>query len=400
MSKNSITTPSSLRGDVFSQVNMLEFLRPLHEKNKNAGFGVCQFAHGVTAANGAYLSGVYSPAQNRIYFIPLLQAPLATWHYLDCSTGAVVAYTHGFGTTLPSQAFSGGTYSPTQNRIYFTPYAISTSPNWYYIDCNTGAVVAYAHGASVSANGYLGGTYSPKQNRIYFVPYGQASTSATWHYLDCNTGLVVGYSALVINSSYYGGVYSPTQNRIYFVPFGIGPTANWQYINCDTGAVVTYAHGFGTTIPSQAYTGGVYSPTQNRIYFIPRNARIITSWHYVDCDTGAIVAYAYGVSIPDTYGGGCYSPLSNRIYMCPIGISSYATWHYIDCNTGAVVPYEHGVTAVVNAYAGNAVYSPTQNRMYFTPYAQAAQTLWHYVQEYSASENTTALMSNGIFNKL
>ena len=38
---------------------------------------------GITAVNYAYSGGVYSPTQNRIYLVPFGQATQDTWHYLD-----------------------------------------------------------------------------------------------------------------------------------------------------------------------------------------------------------------------------------------------------------------------------------------------------------------------------
>ena len=399
MSKNSIVTPLSLRGNDFNQVNLLKFLRPLHEKNKNAGFGVGQYAGGIAVAN-AYNCGCYSPTQNRIYLSPLYQSSNANWHYIDCSTGEVVAYTTGLGTTLAAQAYSSMTYSPTQNRIYLTPYINATSATWHYIDCNTGAVVAYTHGATATGQAYSGAVYSPKQNRIYFAPYLQAAY-INWHYLDCTTGAIVSYSAAILSATYVGACYSPAQDRIYFIPFGMSSQANWHYINCSTGSLVAYDHGFGTTIPANAYTGGCYSPTQNRIYFMPRGISSAADWHYINCNTGAIVAYTHGATVASSaFAGGCYSPLSNKIFLAPLGSSSSATWYYIDCNTGAVVPYNHGFGTTIpgSAYSG-AVYSPMQNKIFFIPQGQSSQANWHYVKEYSASENTVALMSGAMFNK-
>ena len=147
----------------------------------------------------------------------------------------VVAYTHGFGTALPNNAYLGGVYSPTQNRIYMIPNGISDVADWHYIDCSNGNVVAYTHG------------------------FGTALPS----------------------SVYFSGVYSPTQNRIYMIPYGISNQANWHYIDCDNGNVVAYTHGFGTTLSFTAYLGGVYSPTQNRIYMIPNSISDVADWHYI-----------------------------------------------------------------------------------------------------------------------
>ena len=91
-----------------------------------------EYTHGVTATNGAYDGGVYSPTQNRIYLVPFAQASKATWHYVDCSTGNVVEYTHG--VTAIQYAYLGGVYSPTQNRIYLVPFDQAPKATWHYLD--------------------------------------------------------------------------------------------------------------------------------------------------------------------------------------------------------------------------------------------------------------------------
>jgi hypothetical protein len=134
---------------------------------------------------------------------------------------------------------------------------------------------------------------------------------------------------------------------------------------------------------------------------MPRGISSAADWHYINCNTGAIVAYTHGATVASSaFAGGCYSPLSNKIFLAPLGSSSSATWYYIDCNTGAVVPYNHGFGTTIpgSAYSG-AVYSPMQNKIFFIPQGQSSQTNWHYVKEYSASENTVALMSGAMFNK-
>jgi len=57
-----------------------------------------------------------------------------------------------------------------------------------------------------------------------------------------------------------------------------------------------------------AYIGGVYSPTQNRIYLVPSIQSNQTNWHYIDCDTGVVVAYAHGVTVVvNAYGAGIFA---------------------------------------------------------------------------------------------
>ena len=387
-----------------SKTDLVQYLTPMHSQNAGDGFGVMQYSHGITTVPNAYAGAVYSPTQNRIYMVPCGASSSAAWHYVNCDTGVIVAYTHGYGTTITANAYIGGCYSPTQNRIYFIPSSISLQATWHYLDCATGNVVSYAHGLGANpVYAYYGGVYSPTQNRIYLVPYGDSS-AANWHYINCATGAVVayahGFGTTITANAYIGGCYSPTQDRIYLTPYGCSSVATWHYLDCSTGVVVAYAHGFGTTITANAYVGGCYSPTQNRIYFIPMNISAVAVWHYVDCNNGAVVTYAhgFGTTIPtQAYTGGYYSPTQNTILLIPRTISTAANWHYIDCATGTVIAYENRVTSA-GSYIGGC-YSPTQNRVYFAPYTQAQNANWHYIQEFSPVETAPLLMANGLFNK-
>jgi hypothetical protein len=140
---------------------------------------------------------VYSPSNDRIYFVPANQADETgdNWHYIDCSTGSVVAYIHTLGSNRPvNNAYFGGVYSPSTNRIYFVPrnQADETGDNWHYIDCSTSSVVEYIHtlGTRPVNEAYGGGVYSPSDNRVYFVPYGQAgATGDNWHYIADGLGV-------------------------------------------------------------------------------------------------------------------------------------------------------------------------------------------------------------------
>ena len=171
----------STRLDDFDYDELIKYLSPIHAKNLNVEFAAGTYAHGVTAVANAYIGGVYSPTQNRIYLVPFAQSNQTNWHYIDCATGTVVAYAHG--VTAVVNAYQGGVYSPTQNRIYLVPFAQANQTNWHYIDCATGTVVAYAHGVTAVANAYFGGVYSPTQNRIYLVPLAQ-SNQTNWHYVQ------------------------------------------------------------------------------------------------------------------------------------------------------------------------------------------------------------------------
>jgi hypothetical protein len=316
-------------------------------------------------------------------YIESISAPNVNSETLVCGYTAVA---------LGTNAYAGGVYSPTQNRIYFVPHGQSDQTTWHYIDCDTGALVGYTV-VALETNAYSGGVYSPTQNRIYFVPYEQ-SNETTWHYIDCNTEALVGYTVVAIaNNAYDGGVYSPTQNRIYFVPVIQSGQTTWHYIDCDTGDLVDYTV---TALSDGAYAGGVYSPTQNRIYFVPFNQSNQTTWHYIDCNTGALVGYTVVAIANDAYLGGVYSPTQNRIYFIPARQSDQTTWHYIDCDTGALVGYTV-VALTNNAYIGG-VYCPTQNRIYFVPNRQAGQTTWHYLKPLTTANCSISLASSTIMN--
>jgi hypothetical protein len=388
----------STRGNDYNHEEYLEYLHNIHKRNTNIESRVGSYTHGATVGTFAYIGGVYSPTQNRIYFVPVEQASSTYWHYIDCTTGEVVAYAHG--ATAVNSAYGGGVYSPTQNRIYFVPSNQAAETYWHYINCNTGDVVAYLNNLYGTSTGtfstdgaYSGGVYSPTQNRIYFAPSKQ-NAQTYWHYIDCtSTGTtVIAYQnnsgQSIVEYAYGGGVYSPTQNRIYFVPAAQGSQDYWHYIDCNTGDVVAYLNS--DTVAQGQYSGGVYSPTQNRIYLLLGFFIEGVKWYYIDCNitsTGvSLIEYTNNSGqsghtiLP--YSGGVYSPTQNRIYFVPYNQAPETFWHYIDCNTGNMIAYEAKVIAYHLAYGGG-VYSPTQNRIYFVPSAQASQTTWHYIQEFS-----------------
>lgn len=60
---------------------------------------------------------------------------------------------------LECKAYAGAVYSPYQNRIYLVPHGQATSCHWHYIDCSSGEVVSYEHGASdLTCHAYWGGS--------------------------------------------------------------------------------------------------------------------------------------------------------------------------------------------------------------------------------------------------
>jgi hypothetical protein len=93
----------------------------------------------------AYVGGVLAP-NGRVWLVPYGQATSAKWHYIDTATGTVVAYAHGLGADTPvANAYYGGVLAPN-GRVYLVPLEQSAQTKWHYIDTSTGSVVAYAHG--------------------------------------------------------------------------------------------------------------------------------------------------------------------------------------------------------------------------------------------------------------
>jgi hypothetical protein len=418
---NKIVRPNSLEDkldralpdlyETFKYKAVVNYMKQKSAGNKTSPDNITEYdTSGFTTVTSAYNGGVYSPTQNRIYFVPSRHiAGADSWHYIDCDDGSINAYdTSGFTTV--TNAYRGGVYSPTQNRIYFMPFSQTAPANsWHYIDCDDGSINAYdtTGFTTVTSFSYYGGVYSPTQNRIYFVPHDQIAGTDSWHYIDCADGSINAYDTTgftTVSGSYNGGVYSPTQNRIYFVPFRqTAPANSWHYIDCVDGSINTYDTS-GFTTSTTGYAGGVYSPIQNRIYFVSLNQTAPTnSWHYLDCGDGSINAYDTSgfTTVNNAYYGGVYSPTQNRIYFMHFTQTAPAnSWHYIDCVDGSINTYDtSGFTTNNGGYFGG-VYSPTQNRIYFVPYNQIAGThSWHYLQCPNDKIISTNLMANTMFNK-
>lgn len=266
MSHSSVPVLPTGRMDNYDQNQVVDYLSIRHARNKNLEFGVCQYTHGATVTSYGYLGGVYSPTQNRIYLVPTVQSGSANWHYIDCGTGAVVAYAHGVAG-LDVWAFCGGVYVPDQDRIYLVPHGNTgvTQTTWYYIDCRTGNVIPYTSIVPSSAGAYVGGVYSPKQNRIYLIPF--AENTYAWAYINCTSTPTTGsYAHTTLEAlPYFCGGYSPLQDRIYYAPYGLANQPTWHYMDCTTGVFEPYTHGATATI--YAYNGMVWYIARRRIAY-------------------------------------------------------------------------------------------------------------------------------------
>jgi len=402
-------------------------------------YGVGEAANFTTQMMQPYNGGVYSPTQNAIYLVPYDQGSEAWWHYIDCNASqfellSVREYAHGATSLAESRAYAGGVYSPLDDRIYFVPFGQASLSTWHYVDCttNAGRIVGYAHAAIANVGAYNGGVYSELEDtgyRIYLVPY-DVQGQTVLHYIEC-TGAQdaprVGILDIVNDggfpqSGYVGGVFSPIQNCVYFVPFKAATHSSWHYINCTTGAVGTYAHPGVTDLAVEAYKGGVYSETQDRIYFIPHAQAPFGTWHYIS-STGTVVGYANGnEACPATagaYDGGVLDPVRNRIYFVPSGQNGCDSfngctmedswrllWHYIDCADGRVVTYtvdSFDCGSVVggggNGWASSSAYSggvATEDKVFFMPNQQAHEDAWHYIAVGTAQPTSSPWTSSPV----
>ena len=320
--------------------------------------------------NNSYAGSVYSPYEDRIYFVPFNQTNQL--HYIDCKNGSIQNIQI---SNLVQNAYIGGVYSPNENKIYFAPYKQNNI--LHYIDCNLGIIIEY----QFNTNGAIsyGAVYSPKQNRIYFIPH---SSHNEWMYIDCNTGSIIKYlhGLQILDNAYAGGVYSPTEDRIYFVPYA--QNNKFCYLDCSNTKPIEYISN--VSINQNAYIGGVYSPTNNFIYFIPYNQNQYI--HYIDCNNNGIIG-----SIPynnnNKYAGGVY--INKQIYLIPYenGILKYIN---TDNNQLYNMDYVNG-----SFFGGS--YSPTQNRIYATPHTTDK---WIYIQLLDNNNISKSLMANALFNKL
>ena len=378
-------------------------------RNPASTVTVTPYTHGATVVATAYVGATFSPTQNRIYFSPYSQSTAVVWHYIDCTVSSVLITPYTHGATTVSIGYIGGTYFPKYNRIYLNPYGQATSGGWHYIDCSVSSVLVSAYGSwyypSDILSAYVGGAFHPGIGRLYFIP--AAGQAQAYYSIIDQTGAANGVASATVAVISRGGCYSPTLDRLYFVPYTGATSVVWQYVD-NTGAIISYSHCISLLAalwPGGAYEGGVFSPLQNRIYFIPYGIGSFAAWHYIDCINGSVVAYTHGATaVVNAYRGGVYCPTENRIYMVPNAQSTATLWHYINCDTGSVVAYTHGATVVVTAYAGGC-YCPSQNRTYFAPASQATATVWHYIDHGESMSGINGVypskwvMSAALFNK-
>lgn len=328
----------------------------------------------VTTSAQPYAGSVYSPFENRVYFVPFNQTGLL--HYVDCATGVLQSLPI---TGLVAGAYIGGAYSPSLNRIYFAPF--NQTNTLHYVDCSSGTISTYS--CNTLGVQYLGAVFSPRQNRIYFIAN---SSATTWLYIDCTgNGSVGSFTHAVSYSpqSFAGGVYSPVQNRIYLVPYAVSP--NWYFIDCAANTLNSFVSN--ATILQGAYIGGVYVPDNNSIYFVPYMQR--SNIHVFNCSTLTVSTYPYSGNYK--CAGGVYVP-GGRVYFIPAEING----NVICVNTRSSNSIQMlGSTVAGESYG--ATYVPSSNKVYLAP---NNQNYWYTINVLDNSNFSRTLSSGALFNKL
>jgi hypothetical protein len=345
---------------------------------------------------GGFVGGNYSPYRNAIFLINS-STDSTTWYYLDCHTGTLVAYTTHTSSVLTT--YFGGVYSPRNDRIYLIALSQTNSQTWHYIDCSSLTLVAYFSTTTPVSSNFRGGVYHPTTDRIFLIPYTNKYDSAAtaWVYIEADTATVVVFSTgFGGHLAYYGGVYSPSEERIYLVPYGKADDGLWDYIDCSTltPTAVTYTPPEGNDIIVRGFATGVFSPMNNRVYFLPYESN--SHLCYIDCETGTPMTIEHGLTtITKSLKNSLYDPTTNRIYV--ISRSATGTAFYIDCDTDEVIEFSRPETASSMTHM---LFSPSNNRIYFVPDdAQAANGTWHYfLANVYAEEYAPGLFAGGLFN--
>lgn len=390
----------------------------------NPNFNSVAVSYTGTIAANAYRGSIFDPINKRIYFVPYGQYQYSNWHYYDCTANTVVAYYCTTDGTNPGPNnpyydaginYGSAIYSSAQKRIYLimSNSTITGTVQLQYIDCTTGFVQPYtiAQGA-IQALAFSSAVYGPKQDYIYFIPYTQAY-SATQYYLNCATNALGTYNnAFASDFNTYtvrfsGGSYDPNTDRIYLasdksvVSNVASIYGKWFYINCATQTLVSYSYLVSdSVIPTGGYRSAVYSPSQNRVYFIPYVLN--ATQQYINCTTNLVESYDtdYDTNIPLSYVSAVYSPIENRIYLVSSNTQYVAAITYIDCRTGNVKTKQKLAGAVIPYFdCINSIYDPTRNRIYYQN-TNPGSTQW-YLEDLDAANVVVSniLMSSALYGK-
>ena len=347
-----------------------------------------KFASNQKLPNCAFSDAVLC-SNSRVYFVP---SKLTEFLFsFDTETCSIRAEPIAADAKLKCEVYSGAVFNPLENRVYFMPNSKNQELFWHYLEVPKNLVCSYSSPSTpLESFHYNGGCFVPILNRIYLAPYYQLKKYYSWHYYCCKSHAFVMYESEVIENCkvvlYKGAIYSQKQNKVFFCPSGLYGESSWHYVDCASGEVVAYPHHSETSIISAAaYSGGVYDPVNDRIFLVPNQQASHPFWHFIDCATCRVLSYSSNSSfpaVPGAFGSGGFSTITNRIYLAPCKETSYARWYYIDCTNLEVVAYFTNIVSHISdeAYDG-VICLPGIKRVYFVPSRQSSSEEWHFIQE-------------------
>ena len=251
--------------------------------------------YGIKQSRGqiSYYGGALNIKSNCIFLAPHYpdcNHAITKWHFIDCSNNSIHSYASEIIEKIERSSYRGAIYCPTNNRVFFIPYREKLDPElaeWHYVDCETFEVVAYSAESDfdIAPMGYTDAVFCPANNRIYLMPDYQAPL-AYWHYIDCLACKVHTYSSDTEGTglevqAYSGGVYSPLTHRIYLTPYNRITSTTWHYIDCLTATVVSYESLTSMKESEEAYANGVYCEKMKRAYFAPFGQADQSYWQYI-----------------------------------------------------------------------------------------------------------------------
>jgi hypothetical protein len=370
-----------------------------------------------TTDNFGAKKGVFDPLNNRYYFTPLfLVGGGSDRAVYDFTTNSLSIPNNFVGGTSFYESSDAGQYVPASltgdahpNQGPFIIWGTNNDGTSYTYSSLYDNALEQVFISGDVPTGFLEPVgYSPSNRRVYFMPFDQALTAnLTTFYLDLDTGDFVSVANVnLAGYTYRNGSYDPTNDRIYLIP-GIAltnPTV-WHYIDCSTGLLVSYTgpnvYNGGT---NNGYTGGTLDPINNRIFMSPDNQEA-DEWHYIDLDTGSVIAYAVTVlgSSPETFvtsGAPCFSPVTGRMYF-PVGnfpaVSDFS--YYIDCNVSTPVLTTFDIEQSGRSrliVLGQMTYIPNSGMM--VDARIASNNIWTVIRESNVGDSPASITSNPQYN--
>ena len=132
--------------------------------------------------------------------------------------------------------YESGCVSIPESMLYLYPAGIQVSePIWHRIKYDNDTIEEYVHGNDDEIVGYKGGCLSPDTQRSYLLPTQLQIDTTFSHYIDhTSNGELVKYN-IPPHTPGDIGIYSPKENRVYFLPRLITPDSVICYIQEPSG---------------------------------------------------------------------------------------------------------------------------------------------------------------------